>query len=153
MNKTERIEIRVTPKFKKEFQEKCKRLGVPMSTYLLMQLEEPDWVSKIKFREGRPPSKSIWHPSPPPPKVRARRKEEGIIETLNKTNILRELKQIIFNGVDEFFRPHEENYHADISDRGMNVLQIAHNNRVKKEKLLKEAPKRKLPIIPGGKTE
>lgn len=142
MNKTDRIEIRVTPEFKAKLKQKCADLNIPMSTYLLAQLVEPDWVSKIKVREGRPPSKSIWRPSPAPKVVRDKRIEEGVIKTLDKTNMILELKKIIFNGVDEFFKPHEEVYHDDIKQRGMNVLQIAHNNRVEKEK--KEASLKEL---------
>lgn len=107
MNKTDRIEIRVTPEFKRKLKDKCAELNIPMSAYLLSQLVEPDWVSKIKVREGRPPSKSIFRPPRPPQAIRQMRVDKGVIETLNNTNMIRELKQVIFNGVDEFFKPYD----------------------------------------------
>jgi len=150
--KTERIDIRVSPKKKAEIKKQADDRDMSMSAYLLSQLVEPEWVSKIKVREGRPPSTSIWHPSPPPPSIRKKRVED-IVGAVGNANMIRELKQILFNGVDEFFKPHEEVYHEDIKDRGKNILIDAHNKRIEEEKkrLLKEAPKRKLPAIPGGK--
>lgn len=115
--KTERIEIRVTKEFKKKFKDKCEKLGVPMSTYLLSQLAEPDWVSKIKVREGRPPAKSIWRPPRPPMSVLKKRKEDGIIPTLDKSNMILELKKVLFNGVDEFFKPYEHTAPVDLEEK------------------------------------
>ena len=139
--KSDRIEIRVTPEFKRKLKKKCADLNIPMSAYLLAQLVEPDWVSKIKIREGRPPSKSIWRPGKAPRSVIQKRIEDGVISTLDKTNMIHELKKVIFNGVDEFFEPYVHKEPEDIIDRGKNILIDAHNRRVEKEKkrLLKEA--------------